>query len=59
MALFYMIFQFPSRLCTPISYNVPAVGDVFATRIRALRRKTRAAKMWVEAGVGMERSGMT
>jgi hypothetical protein len=40
--LFYFVFY------GKISHNVPAVYDVFAARIRALRSKTRAAKMWVE-----------
>jgi len=31
----------------------------FASPDKGLRSKTRAGKMWVEGGVGMERSGMT
>jgi hypothetical protein len=58
-----------------IALNVPAVYDVFAARIRAcvaspglvailgtgllLAHASRAGKMWVECGVGMERSVMT
>jgi hypothetical protein len=42
-----------------IAHNVPAVYDVLPARIRALRSKTRAAKMWRSNGVGMERSEMT
>jgi hypothetical protein len=42
-----------------IAYNVPAVYDVFAARIRLCVAKTRAAKMWRRFAVGMERNGMT
>jgi hypothetical protein len=47
--LFGMIFYtiIPTIL-GGMSHNVPAVYDVFATRIRACVAKTRAAKMWVE-----------
>jgi hypothetical protein len=34
----------PSFYIRPISSNVPAVGDVFAARIRALRSKDQGCK---------------
>jgi hypothetical protein len=42
-----------------ISHNVPAVYDVLAAAMKKLRSSFSSRKMWVEAGVGMERSGMT
>jgi hypothetical protein len=42
-----------------MALNVPAIYDVFAVAIKELRAIPATAKMWVEAGVGMERSGMT
>jgi hypothetical protein len=43
-------------ILAPIALNVPAVCDGLAARIRKCAAKTRAAKMWVEVGVGMKRS---
>jgi hypothetical protein len=42
-----------------ISHNVPAVHDVFAARIRALRSKDHGRKNVGEQAVGMKRSEMT
>jgi hypothetical protein len=42
-----------------IAHNVPAVYDVFAVAIRERASVPATAKMWVEGGVGMERSAMT
>ena len=38
-----------------MAYNVPGIRR-FASPDKGLRSKTRAGKMWVEGGVGMERS---
>jgi hypothetical protein len=54
--MFHIILQ---KIWAGMSYNVPAVYDVFASPDKGLRSKTRAGKMWVKGGVGMERSGMT
>ena len=41
-----------------LAHNVLGIRR-FCSPNKGLRSKTRAAKMWVELGVGMERSGMT
>ena len=41
-----------------ISFNVLGIRR-FRSPYKALRSNDGAAKMWVELGVGMERSGMT
>jgi hypothetical protein len=42
-----------------MAYNVLAVYDVFASPIKETAGFQGLQKMWVEAGVGMKRSGMT
>jgi hypothetical protein len=53
--MFLRIFK---KISAQITYNVPAVYDVFAGRI-SKPQVCSPAKMWGEGGVGMERSGMT
>jgi hypothetical protein len=50
--IFDFVNCFIQQLLARISYNVPAVYDVFASPDKGLRSKTRAGKMWVEGGVG-------
>jgi hypothetical protein len=41
-----------------VAHNVPAVYNILAARIRALRSKNQGGQNVAEAGAGMERSGM-
>jgi hypothetical protein len=51
----YHFFYFCQPVKLGIAHNVPAVYDVFAGRI-SKPQVCSPAKMWVEGGVGMERS---
>jgi hypothetical protein len=50
----YIIIQNVQQILAPISHNVPAVYDVFAARIRALRSKDQGCKNVAEFWRGNE-----
>jgi hypothetical protein len=42
--IIFSLFYIFNKMLGPIAHNVPAVGDVFAARIRALRSKDQGCK---------------